>query len=70
MIKTVPDIRQLQPTAEVPYRFITRDEYAIEAKAQFEKDNPADLVAAEGDLYKHLGLLPADMDLGVVPRKT
>jgi hypothetical protein len=63
VVKTVPDIRQLQPKAEVPFRFITRDQYAEEAKAQFNKDNPPDVVAAEGNLYKHLGLLPADMDL-------
>lgn len=64
VVKTVPDIRQLQPKAEVPYRFITRDEYAVEAKEQFNKDNPPDVVAAEGNLDKHLGLLPPDMDLG------
>lgn len=47
----------------MPYRFITRDQFATEFKTQFTTDNPPDELKAEQELDKHLGLLPADVDL-------
>jgi hypothetical protein len=59
----VPPIRGLQPTEEVPKRFL--DEAGLKAalRESFDEDNPAAIVRAFEDLYKHLGLLPADSDL-------
>jgi hypothetical protein len=59
----VPPIRGLQPTAEVPNRFLGEAELKAELQESFDEDNPAATVRAFEDLYKHLGLLPADSDL-------
>lgn len=63
VIAQVPSIRGLEPTGPVPYRFITKDEFATEFMQQFAQDNPPDQLNAEEALEKHLGLLPADADL-------
>ena len=69
MIAQVPAIRGLQPTSPVPYRFITRDQFATDFQAQFAHDNPPAQLKAEESLDKHLGLLPADADLAALATK-
>jgi hypothetical protein len=59
----MPAIRQLAATREVPYEFITRDQFSQLVTQLNEQDTPPAEQAAEGRLLKHLGLLPADADL-------
>jgi hypothetical protein len=59
----VPPIRGLQPTAEVPKDFLDEAGLKAAVRESFDEDNPAATVRAFEELYKHLGLLPADSDL-------
>jgi hypothetical protein len=59
----VPLIRGLRPTAEVPTRVIDRDRFKTELRALFAQEGLAEQYQTVGDLYEHLGLLPADTDL-------
>jgi hypothetical protein len=63
VIEQVPPIRGLQPLAEVPFRFITPEVFEQELRGLFAAENPAELVAAEADLLKRLGLLDQGSDL-------
>jgi len=63
VIATVPDIRGLQPKKQVPYRFITQDQFSAFFQQQFDKDNPPAQLAGEETFDKHIGLLPADANL-------
>ena len=66
VIAAVPDLRGLQPTTPVPYRFITRAQFATEFQQQFAQDNPPDQLKAEETLDKHLGLVPTSVDLAAL----
>jgi hypothetical protein len=59
----VPPIRGLQPTEQVPNRFLDEAELKAALRESFDEDNPAATVRAFEELYKHLGLLPPDSDL-------
>ena len=56
-------IRQLQPTRDVPFEVITREQFQANAEELFNSDSTPDERAAEERLYKRLGLLPADADM-------
>ncbi|MEO8626162.1 MAG: hypothetical protein ABI452_05620 [Candidatus Limnocylindrales bacterium] len=60
---SVPDLRELQPTRDVPYEFITREQFQANLTELNDADTPAAVRAAEARLYKRLGLLPADADM-------
>ncbi len=63
MIAQVPAIRQLETLAEVPYEFITREQFRDDLiELQFE-EVPEETLRAEERLLKRLGLLPDDTDL-------
>lgn len=59
----VPPIRQLDATGDVPYEFISREQFRDELVELNDEDVPPELRAAEERLYKRLGLLPDDADL-------
>ena len=59
----VTDIRGLPAKKPVPRQFITADELKAMLTEQFDKDAPPSYVAANAQLYKALGLIPADSDL-------
>jgi hypothetical protein len=63
IVATVPSIRGLEPKRTVPYRFITREQFAEQFRQEFAQDNPPEQLAAEEALDKRLGLLPPDADL-------
>ena len=60
---TVPQIRDLDPTRNVPYEFITREQFIDDLVEILDDEVPVDVREAEERLYKRLGLLPADADL-------
>jgi hypothetical protein len=60
---SVPAIRELQPTRDVPFEFITREQFQANLTELNDADTPPALRAAEARLYKRLGLLPADADM-------
>ena len=63
VIAEVPAIRQLERLADVPYEFITREQFRDDLiELQFE-EVPEERLRAEERLLKRLGLLPDDADL-------
>ena len=65
VIASVPAVRELQPTRDVPFEFITREQFQADV-ANLTNNVPADVRAAEERLYKRLGLLPADADMNAL----
>jgi hypothetical protein len=63
VVATVPAVRELDPTRDVPYEFITREQFREELIALTEAEIPVDVRRAEERLYKRLGLLAEDADL-------
>jgi hypothetical protein len=63
VVAQVPGIRGLQPRKDVPYRFITQEQFGAFFTQQFDKDNPPAQLAAEESFDKRVGLLPADANL-------
>ncbi|MGI8928863.1 MAG: hypothetical protein ACR2H0_05295 [Candidatus Limnocylindrales bacterium] len=63
VIAQVPAIRQLESLADVPYEFITRQQFRDDLiELQFE-EVPEETLRAEERLLKRLGLVPDDADL-------
>ncbi len=63
VVAQVPAIRQLEPLADVPYEFISREQFRDDLiELQFE-EVPEETLRAEERLLKRLGLLPDDADL-------
>jgi hypothetical protein len=63
VVASVPAVRELQPTRDVPFQFITREQFQSDLVALNDKDMPVEVRAAEERLLKRLGLLPADSNL-------
>jgi len=59
----VPPIRKLQPTKDVPYQTISRDDFTSFISAQSDEDTTPECRAAEEEFLKRMGLLPQDTDL-------
>ena len=66
---SVPAVRELQPTRDVPFEFITREQFQADLANLTDADVPADVRAAEERLYKRLGLLPADADMDALEQQ-
>jgi len=63
VIASVPALRELQPTRDVPFEFITREQFRDALVALNDAEAPVEVRAAEGRLLKRLGLLPADANM-------
>lgn len=63
VVATVPAVRQLEPTRDVPYELITREQFIDELVELQDAEVPVEVRKAEERLYKRLGLLPDDADL-------
>jgi hypothetical protein len=63
VIAGVPALRELQPTRDVPFSFITREQFQADLVALNNAEVPVAVRAAEERLLKRLGLLPADANL-------
>lgn len=59
----VPQIRHIQPTADVPYEFISRDQFRDDLLDLNDEDVPPEIRAAEERMLKRLGLLPEDVNI-------
>lgn len=59
----IPPIRQLEATRDVPYEFITRDEFGQNLLDTVFEDTPQEWIEAEERLLKRLGLVPDDENL-------
>ena len=59
----VAAIRGLQPKRKVERQIIGKDELRTMITQQFDEETPPAYLAANGRLYKALGLIPADADL-------
>ncbi len=62
-VATVPEIRELQPTREVPYQFVSRAQFQADLQELAFADIPEEFRLAEERLLKRLGLVPDDADL-------
>jgi hypothetical protein len=63
VVATVPAVRDLDPTRDVPYELITREQFVEDLVELTDAEIPLELRQAEERLYKRLGLLPEDADL-------
>lgn len=63
VVATVPQVRELEPTRDVPYEFITRQQFIDDLVELNDAEVPPDVRRAEERLYKRLGLLPQDADI-------
>jgi hypothetical protein len=63
VVDQVPPIRQLQSTEDVPYQFISREQFRDELVELNDEDVPPEVRAAAERMLKRLGLLPDDADL-------
>lgn len=59
----VPPVRQLEPTKDVPYRMITRDDFSDYLLSTADEDATPEWRAAEERFLKRMGLLPQDANL-------
>jgi hypothetical protein len=62
----VQAIRGLDERKPIVAKIVSRDELAVVLRESFDRDYPAERMAADEALYKALGLLPADAKLGDV----
>jgi hypothetical protein len=59
----VPPIRELDATSDVPYQFVSRDDFRQELIDTADEDTTPEWRAAEERFLKRMGMLPADADL-------
>ena len=65
----VPAVRELDAVTDVPYEFISRDQFRDELLALVEEDVPVEVRAAEERLLKRLGLLAASAEMDALIRE-
>ena len=63
VIAQVPPIRQLEPLADVPYEYITREQFQADLLELQFSEIPEATRTAEERMLKRLGLLPDDADM-------
>ena len=63
VVAQVPPIRELQPTKDVPYQMISRDDFKNYLISSADEDTTPEWRAAEERFLKRLGLLAQDADL-------
>jgi hypothetical protein len=63
VVAGVPAVRELEPTTEVPFELITRDQFRDDLLALLDEDVSPEIRAAEERVLKRLGLLPADANM-------
>jgi len=63
VIAQVPAIRELEPLADVPYEFITREQFRDDLIELQFAEVPEETLRAEERLLKRLNLMPDDADL-------
>lgn len=63
VVATVPAVRELDPTRDVPYELITREQFIDDLVELTDAEIPVEARRAEERLYKRLGLLAEDADL-------
>lgn len=59
----VQQIRGLTALAPVDPKILSTADLSTELRSRFDKDNPPELIAGQQQLYRDLGLLPADASL-------
>lgn len=63
VISEVPELRELEPLAEVPFRIIGQEQFERELRGEFLAENPPERIEAEEQAFVRLGLLEPDADL-------
>lgn len=63
VIASVPEVRELEPTRDVPYQFTTREQFRADLVELAFADIPEEFRLAEERLLKRLGLVPDDANL-------
>ncbi|HUP84012.1 MAG TPA: hypothetical protein VM284_07505 [Candidatus Limnocylindria bacterium] len=63
VVATVPALRELDATRNVPYELITREQFQEDLVELNDAEVPIEVRHAEERLYKRLGLLPPDSNL-------
>jgi hypothetical protein len=63
---SVPGVRELQPTRDVPSELITREQFQANVEELFNSESTPEERAAEERFYKRMGLLAQDADMGAL----
>ena len=63
VLASVPAVRGLDPSADVPFEYITREQFQADLLELIYEDVSPEVVAAEERMLKRLGLLAADADM-------
>jgi hypothetical protein len=63
---SVPAVRELQPTRDVPSEVITREQFQANVEELFNSESTPEERAAEERFYKRMGLLAQDADMGAL----
>lgn len=63
VVGQVPPVRELEPTKDVPYELISRDDFRAEMISTVDEDTTPAWRAAESRMLQRLGLLPVGTDL-------
>lgn len=66
VVRQVPPLRELEPLREVPYQFVSREEFQAYLAELLEEEVDPVLLATEERLLKRLDLLPDDTDLAAL----
>ncbi|CAN5750316.1 hypothetical protein BH24CHL6_BH24CHL6_11060 [soil metagenome] len=63
IVAQVPELRQLEPLREVPYEFVTREEFQVDLQDLIDEETDPEELATEERTLKRLGLLAPEVDL-------
>jgi hypothetical protein len=63
IVAQVPRLRQLEPQRDVPFEFVTREQFQVDLQDLIDEETDPEELATEERLLKRLGLLPEDIDL-------
>ncbi|HUG48979.1 MAG TPA: hypothetical protein VMP67_11280 [Candidatus Limnocylindria bacterium] len=63
IVAQIPPLRQLEPLADVPYEFVSREEFQTDLQDLIDDETDPEALGTEERLLKRLGLLPEDLDL-------
>jgi hypothetical protein len=63
IVAQIPELRQLEPLREVPYEFVTREQFQVDLQDLIDEETDPEELATEERSLKRLGLLAPEVDL-------
>jgi hypothetical protein len=63
IVAGIPELRELEALREVPYEFVTPEQFALDLQDLIDEETEPEQLAAEERILKRLGLLAPELDL-------